>query len=290
MKVFGHETWLAGLSTPSVNSAVEVTVFIVEPGATAAVSAKSLKPALLAMARILPVDGWTTTNRAVVMPVDGRPGSLLRCRVDRCGESRDVPRRDHDRLGAGEGLARPALNLDVQARGSVPGGRACLQPRGDVVQPRVTVTGEIVAAGVGDRGDPRGDRDGIKVRGRGEVRSQVGGCPGDVPVLGLLRLIGDQRCVVAPGSVDRRSAVRRGHASAGRVDDLLPKGRQARRDRCCRPGHTGELPEVQVRPERRKGGPGGSRMIGVVRRLLNVTRVPGAQEGAGRLLRVLASR
>src|SRR5258708_25692167 len=61
MKVFGHETWLAGLSTPSVNSAVEVTVFIVEPGATAAVSAKSLKPALLAMARILPVDGWTTT-------------------------------------------------------------------------------------------------------------------------------------------------------------------------------------------------------------------------------------
>src|SRR5258708_31471530 len=61
MKVFGHETWLAGLSTPSVNSAVEVTVFIVEPGATAAVSAKSLKPALLAMARILPIDGWMTT-------------------------------------------------------------------------------------------------------------------------------------------------------------------------------------------------------------------------------------
>ncbi len=35
--------------------------FIVEPGATSAVSAKSLKPALLAMARILPVDGWITT-------------------------------------------------------------------------------------------------------------------------------------------------------------------------------------------------------------------------------------
>src|SRR5258708_8775911 len=61
MKVFGHETWLAGLSTPAVNSAVEVTVSIGEPGATAAVSAKSLKPALLAMARILPVDGWMTT-------------------------------------------------------------------------------------------------------------------------------------------------------------------------------------------------------------------------------------
>src|SRR5215813_6957395 len=61
VKVFGHKTWLAGVSTPSVNRAVEVMVFIVEPGATAAVSAKSLKPALLAMARILPVDGWMTT-------------------------------------------------------------------------------------------------------------------------------------------------------------------------------------------------------------------------------------
>ena len=96
------------------------------------------------------------------MPVDGRPGSLLRCRVDRRGESGDVPRRDHDRLGVDEGLARPALNLDVQARGSVPRGRACLQARGDVVQPCVTVTGEIVAAGVGDRGDARGDRDGYQ--------------------------------------------------------------------------------------------------------------------------------
>ena len=35
--------------------------FIVEPGATWAVSAKSLKPALFAMARMLPVDGWMTT-------------------------------------------------------------------------------------------------------------------------------------------------------------------------------------------------------------------------------------
>ena len=35
--------------------------FIEEPGATAAVSAKSLKPSLLAMARMSPVDGWMTT-------------------------------------------------------------------------------------------------------------------------------------------------------------------------------------------------------------------------------------
>src|ERR1700674_2127956 len=50
-----------GVSTPAVNSAVDVMTFIVEPGATSAVSAKSLKPALLAMARILPVDGWMAT-------------------------------------------------------------------------------------------------------------------------------------------------------------------------------------------------------------------------------------
>ena len=61
MNAFGQATGLSGLSTPSVNSAVEVTVFIAEPGATRAVSAKSLKPALLAMARILPVEGWMTT-------------------------------------------------------------------------------------------------------------------------------------------------------------------------------------------------------------------------------------
>src|ERR1700677_3835236 len=61
VKVFGHSTWLSGLRTPWLNSAVEVMVFMVDPGATAAVSAKSLKPALLAMARILPVDGWRTT-------------------------------------------------------------------------------------------------------------------------------------------------------------------------------------------------------------------------------------
>ena len=47
---------------------------------------------------------------------------------------------------------------------------------------------------------------------------------------------------------------------------------------------------MEIRPEGRQGGPGGSRMIGVVRRLPKVTRVPGAQEGAGGLLRVLASR
>jgi hypothetical protein len=36
-------------------------IFIVEPGATPAVSAKSLKPALFAIARMSPVDGWMAT-------------------------------------------------------------------------------------------------------------------------------------------------------------------------------------------------------------------------------------
>src|ERR1700757_2595204 len=58
---FGQAIGDVGVSTPALNSAVDVMTFIVEPGATAAVSAKSLKPALFAIARMLPVDGWSTT-------------------------------------------------------------------------------------------------------------------------------------------------------------------------------------------------------------------------------------
>src|SRR5487761_1123137 len=61
VKAFGQVTGLFAETTPALISAVELITFIDEPGATAAVSAKSLKPALLAMARILPVDGWITT-------------------------------------------------------------------------------------------------------------------------------------------------------------------------------------------------------------------------------------
>ena len=68
------------------------------------------------------------------MKADGRPGSLLRRRVDRCGEP-DVLRRDYDRLGVGEELARLGLNLDVKAGGSVPRGGTGLQARGDVISP-----------------------------------------------------------------------------------------------------------------------------------------------------------
>src|SRR5882762_4080478 len=61
VNVFGQATGLVGVSTPALSSAVVVMTFIVDPGETSAVSAKSLKPSLLAMARILPVDGWMTT-------------------------------------------------------------------------------------------------------------------------------------------------------------------------------------------------------------------------------------
>src|ERR1700728_2394949 len=59
--VLGQATAVVGVSTPAVNSAADVMTFIGDPGATWAVSAKSLNPSLLAMARILPVDGWMTT-------------------------------------------------------------------------------------------------------------------------------------------------------------------------------------------------------------------------------------
>src|SRR5215472_19371316 len=57
----GQATLLDADRTPELSSAAAVITFIVEPGATLAVSAKSLKPALLAIARILPVECWMTT-------------------------------------------------------------------------------------------------------------------------------------------------------------------------------------------------------------------------------------
>src|ERR1700728_468077 len=60
--VGGQVTADCGLAmVPELSRAVEVMTFIEEPGATAAVSAKSLKPSLLATARMSPVDGWMTT-------------------------------------------------------------------------------------------------------------------------------------------------------------------------------------------------------------------------------------
>ena len=57
----GQATPVFAVASPALNSAVDVMIFIVEPGATSAVSAKSLIRALLAMARIWPVDGWIAT-------------------------------------------------------------------------------------------------------------------------------------------------------------------------------------------------------------------------------------
>src|ERR1700722_7300207 len=57
----GHSTGLLSEVSPSLISAVEVMIFMVEPGGTVAVRAKSLNWALLAIARMSPVDGWSTT-------------------------------------------------------------------------------------------------------------------------------------------------------------------------------------------------------------------------------------
>ncbi len=61
VNVEGQATPVFAVASPALNSAVDVMIFIVEPGATAAVSAKSLSWALLAIARIWPVDGWIAT-------------------------------------------------------------------------------------------------------------------------------------------------------------------------------------------------------------------------------------
>src|SRR5437763_17051999 len=59
--VSGQDTPDDADRTPLLISAVEVMIFMVEPGDTLAVSAKSLKPALFALARIFPVDGWVSS-------------------------------------------------------------------------------------------------------------------------------------------------------------------------------------------------------------------------------------
>src|SRR5580658_2569297 len=64
---------------PSVNSAVDVMIFIVEPGATLAVRAKSLKPSLLAMARILPVEGWMTTIELLLCAATAERAAASAC-------------------------------------------------------------------------------------------------------------------------------------------------------------------------------------------------------------------
>jgi hypothetical protein len=88
--VSGQDTGDDADRTPLLISAAEVITFMVEPGATLAVSAKSLKPALLAMARIFPVDGWMATidvsreltGKHAQLPViwiSGRRGEYLSC-------------------------------------------------------------------------------------------------------------------------------------------------------------------------------------------------------------------
>src|SRR3984885_13391203 len=75
--VGGHVTGDCGLlRIPLLNSAVEVMTLNDEPGATAAVSAKSLKLSLLAIARMSPVDGWMTTIELILCSPTALRGAL----------------------------------------------------------------------------------------------------------------------------------------------------------------------------------------------------------------------
>src|ERR1035438_3163497 len=135
------------------------------------------------MARMSPVEGWMTTielfvraataARAAVSAcalivvvrlgmlfggaepprVFGGPRGGLRLRADRGGQARYVVRRDDDRLAVRHQLVPGGLDLDVQAGTALAGGRLALQQVGDRGQPGVAVGGEVVPAGIVDRGD-----------------------------------------------------------------------------------------------------------------------------------------
>ena len=124
-----------------MNSAVEVMIFIEEPGATAAVSAKSLKPSLLATARMSPVDGWMTTIELL-----GCMATAARAAVS--SAVLIVVVIDGMLSGAmtiawlfGTALALGGLDLDVKARLALPGRRVLAEVVGDIAQPRVAEGG-----------------------------------------------------------------------------------------------------------------------------------------------------
>ena len=96
---------MLGVTSPALNSAVDVIVFIVEPGATLAVSAKSLNPALLAMARMWPVDGWMTSIELCLCCLTALRAAASHARADRGGHGRVVAGREDARLAARHGLA-----------------------------------------------------------------------------------------------------------------------------------------------------------------------------------------
>src|ERR1700735_1150809 len=171
LNVRGQLTGDCGLlRIPLLNSAVEVMTLNEEPGATAAVSAKSLSLSLLAIARMSPVEGWMTTIEliacsptalraalsadALIVGGGGAAGAALGRRVGRGGQRREVHRGDDDRLGVGHRraglLPDRVLDLDVETRLDLGGRRCGAHIVRDVGQPGVAVAGEVPAACVGE--------------------------------------------------------------------------------------------------------------------------------------------
>ena len=181
VNVFGQATGDCGFKTPALNSAVDVMIFIVDPGATSAVSAKSLKPSLLAIARILPVDGWMTTIElsGCILTAACAAASAVGLIVVSTDCTFSGPRMLAWLFLTGVSVR--GLDLDVEARLAVPGRRRLHQQVRDVREPGVTVGLQVTVVGVADHLDARRDLDGGQVRLGGEVRPHHGGLPRHEP-------------------------------------------------------------------------------------------------------------
>ncbi len=255
-------------------------IFIVEPGATSAVSAKSLKPSLLAMARILPVDGWMTTIELLLCMSTAACAAALGLRADRGGDRLDVLRVEDDRLAVLDRRARRGLDLDVKARLALARAAPLHQQVRDVGEPGVAVGGQVPAAGVGDHAD-LGRRPGPAARwvlavrfGRHHV-----GLPGDVPDASSSPA-GRRRA--RSGSPTCRAAGRaraRRHRGRDRVRAGLPRQRGRGSGGVGDAGQPeGDLAEAQPLGVGRERGLGGGRVIGEVRRLGQLALLPVGQE------------
>ena len=106
------------LRIPVLNSAVEVMTLSEEPGATAAVSAKSLKLSLLAIARMSPVDGWMTTIELIACSATALRAALSADELIVVASDAEVHRGGDDRLAVGHRLVGVlpgrVLDLDVE--------------------------------------------------------------------------------------------------------------------------------------------------------------------------------
>src|ERR1700677_4921904 len=160
----------------------------------------------------------------VGMLLDGGPGGRFGVGIDGGVEVGDVIGRGKDCLAVGYQLAFGGLDLDVEAGRAATGRGLLLEEVSDVGEAGVAVRAELVAAGVVDEADLRGDLDGGQVLGGGEVRRQNGGRAGDVPERGVQLLVGGQRRMVGPGAVQGGGRVARGYGGAELVRDRLVDG------------------------------------------------------------------